>query len=259
MSDDLVAIKILVVSDSASERAALRDAAAAASIIVDVAEIDRIGDASEVCRALTDASVDAVFVDSRMAQEARRSILKAAREAQPQPLVISVGSAGSTSQFAAEGLAADGLLAKPIDRGQALALFDSCLRARLPVRVLVVDDSATVRSVILKVLQSCRYRLEVVEAVDGRAALEAAGRQRFDVVLLDCQMAGLDGFETLAAFRRNHADAKIVMLTATNDTRNAERARAAGAHEVLYKPFYAKDVDMAMNRLLGLTGPKGGG
>lgn len=256
MSDDLVALKILIVSDSASERAALRDAAAAASVIVEVAEIDRIGDAPEVCRALTDGNVDAVFVDSRMAQEARRAVLKAARETQPQPLVISVGVAESTSHYAPEGFPVDGSLAKPIDRGQALALFDSCLRARLPIRVLVVDDSATVRSVIRKVLQSCRYRLDVEEAVDGRAALEAAGRQRFDVVLLDCQMAGLDGFETLAAFRHNHADAKIVMLTATNDTRSAERARAAGAHEVLYKPFYAKDVDMAMNRLLGMPGPR---
>jgi len=44
----------------------------------------------------------------------------------------------------------------------------------------------------------------------------------------------------VSQFLRSHADAKMVMLTAANDTRNAERARAAGAHEVLYKPERGK-------------------
>jgi CheY-like chemotaxis protein len=130
------------------------------------------------------------------------------------------------------------------------------MRARLPRRVLVVDDSVTVRSVIRKVLQSSRYRIEVDEAGDGKAALEAAAKQKFDVVLLDCNMPGIDGFTTLSTFLSKHSDTKIVMVTATNDTKNADKARAAGAHDVLCKPFYAKDVDGVMNRLHGLIAPK---
>jgi CheY-like chemotaxis protein len=128
----------------------------------------------------------------------------------------------------------------------------------LPSRVLVVDDSATVRSVMRKVLQSCRYRLEVEEAPDGLSALQQAGRERFDVVLRDCNMPGLDGLATLAMFRQAHADTKVVIVTATNDTRLAAKARTAGAHDVLYKPFYARDVDAVMSRLLGLRRPKTG-
>ena len=257
MSDDLVALKILVVSDSASERDALRDAAAQGSVLIDVAEVDRIDDASRVCSALTEGQVDAVFVDSRMTHEARQIVLNAARSAPTKPLVISIGAADhSASRLAAEGFSVDGLLLKPIEPGEAQTLLGSCMRARLPRRVLVVDDFITVRSVIRKVLQSSRYRLEVDEAGDGTAALAAAAKQKFDIVLLDCNMPGIDGFTTLSTFLSSHADTKIVMVTASNDTRNADKARAAGAHDVLCKPFYAKDIDSVMNRLHGLIPPK---
>ncbi len=257
MSDDLVALKILVVSDAVSERKALRDAAANGSVLIDVAEIDRIDDANRVCNALSDGNVDVVFIDSRMSHETRHAVINATRAAPALPLVISIGSADlSAGQLAAEGFSVDGLLAKPIEPGDARTLLDSCMRARLPRRVLVVDDSITVRSVIRKVLQSSRYRLEVDEAGDGTAALAAADKQKFDVVLLDCNMPGLDGFTTLSTFLRSHADTKMVMVTATNDTKNADKARAAGAHDVLCKPFYAKDIDSVMNRLHGLIASK---
>lgn len=257
MSDDLVALNVLIVSDSASERDALRNAASQASVVIDVAEVDRISDAAPTRDLLSNGNVDVVFLDSRMPPDGRQAVIDAARAAQARPLVISVGSAGlKSNRAAAEGLAVDGQLAKPIQSDEARALLDACVRARLPNRILVVDDSATVRSVIRKVLQSCRYNIEAEEAADGEAALKLAGKRRFDLVLLDCHMPGLDGFATLARLLQSHADTKVVMVTATNDTKIADRARAAGAHDVLYKPFYAKDVDALMNRLHGLLRPK---
>jgi DNA-binding NtrC family response regulator len=71
-------------------------------------------------------------------------------------------------------------------------------------------------------------------------------------------MPGVDSFATLATLQRNHPELKVIMVATTNDTRAAVRARAAGAHDMLYKPFYTKDVDAMMNRLCGLTGPKAG-
>jgi CheY-like chemotaxis protein len=256
MGDDLVALRILIVSDAAAERDALRSAASQASVMIDVAEVDRIADATPTCKRLANDEVDVIFLDSRMSHDGRQAVIDAARSAEARPLVISVGAADLKNQALSDGIAVDGLLAKPIQPADARALLDACVRARLPNRVLVVDDSATVRSVIRKVLQSCRYNFEAEEAADGEAALEQAGKQRFDLVLLDCNMPGLDGFATLARFLQRHADTKVVMVTATNDTKIADRARAAGAHDVLYKPFYAKDVDVLMNRLHGLMRPK---
>ena len=78
--------------------------------------------------------------------------------------------------------------------------MERCIRARLPKRVLIVDDSSTVRSVVRKVLQASRFKLEAEEAADGSAAIELAKKKRFDIVFLDCQMPGLDGFATFAEF-----------------------------------------------------------
>lgn len=256
MSDDLVALNVLVVSDSDSELNALRDAAARASVIVDVSEVNRIDDAAPTCGLLASKNIDVILLDNRMPNEGQRTVIDAARVADSRPLVISVGSLQPLASGAGAGLSVDGVLAKPVQQDDARGLLDACVRARLSNRILVVDDSPTVRSVIRKVLQSCRYRFDISEAADGMAALEQAGQQRFDFVLLDYNMPGLDGFATLGRFLNDHPSVKVVMVTATNDSKTATRARAAGAHEVLYKPFYAKDVDAMVGRLYGLMRPK---
>lgn len=258
MSDEFVALKVLSVCDAASERDALREAATQASVMVDLVEAERTSDVRPICNRLKDGGIDVVFLDSRMSHADRQAVVDAARANQARPLVVAVGAADLQSDLvAAESPAVDGLLAKPVQLAEARALFKACVRARLPSRILVVDDSPTVRSVIRKVLQSSRYRFEVEEATDGAAALELAGRLRFDVVLLDCHMPGIDGFATLRRFLQEHADTKVVMVTPTNDSKSADRARGAGAHSVLYKPFYAKDIDSVMGVLLGLRRPTG--
>jgi DNA-binding response OmpR family regulator len=65
-------------------------------------------------------------------------------------------------------------------------------------------------------------------------------------------MSGRDGFETLAELKKIRSDAKILMTAETRDTGMEKRARDNGAGDFLTKPFFAKDVDAAFCRLLGL-------
>jgi CheY-like chemotaxis protein len=160
-----------------------------------------------------------------------------------------------TREVLTDGLKVDSALAKPIDLQETRDLIDVCTRARLPKRVLIVDDSSTVRSVIRKVLQASRFKLKAEEAEDGSVAIVLAKRQRFDIVFLDCQMPVIDGFTALGEFNRAHPDMKVVMMTGTRDIRIEDRARAEGAKDFLYKPFFAKDIDAVLNRLFGLTQP----
>jgi CheY-like chemotaxis protein len=139
---------------------------------------------------------------------------------------------------------------------EAVAIIGVCVRARLTKQVLVVDDSATTRSIIRKLLQASRFHLRVTEAEDGASAIELASKQRFDVVFLDCYMPGRDGFATLETLKRDHADIQVVMITGTKDYRIEDRARAGGAKEFLFKPFFAKGIDGILYRLFGLIGPK---
>jgi CheY-like chemotaxis protein len=224
MSNDLVALSVLVASDLASEREAFKDAAAQASVHIDICEVDKLEDAEPVCSHLNGKSIDLVFLDCRMPRNRRQTVIDAARTATSRPLVISIGAADPGAPIAAERLDVDGSIGRPVRSADARALLEVCVRARLPSRVLIVDDSATVRSVMRKVLQSCRYRFDTEEAADGPAALQCAEKQRFDLVLLDYNMPGLDGFATLNRLLETRGDAKVVMITATNDVKLAARA-----------------------------------
>lgn len=257
MTDDLFSLRLLIVSEAASERDLLRRAAMQCSVPVEALEVERTGDAEAAIATLRQAAFDVVFLDSRMPRAARQAVIDAARAASGTPLVILIGAAAmKTREVLMDGLAIDGALAKPILVEEARALIENCVRARLPSRALIVDDSSTVRAVVRKVLQASRYRLDTEEAADGEAAIAQARGGAFDIVFLDCHMPGVDGFAALAEIKRIRPDTKVVMITGAGDVRIEDRARASGATDFLYKPFFAKDIDDVLNRLYGLMRPR---
>jgi two-component system alkaline phosphatase synthesis response regulator PhoP len=104
-------------------------------------------------------------------------------------------------------------------------------------RVLVIDDEAPIRLL-------CRVNLEaegmeVIEAGDGRAGLDAARRELPDVVLLDVMMPGLDGWSVAEQLLDGGATASIpiVFLTARAELRDRVRGIDLGGVEYLTKPF----------------------
>jgi CheY-like chemotaxis protein len=102
-------------------------------------------------------------------------------------------------------------------------------------RVLVVDDDADVRAAVGDALELAGH--EVLGAEDGERALEALGRQRPDVILLDLRMPRWSGREFMEALRRQHAAAPspIIVFTAGADPEGA--AAALGTPYFLQKPF----------------------
>jgi two-component system chemotaxis response regulator CheY len=254
MDDDLISLKMLLISEAASERELLRGVLSQASVPIDLVEIETARDHDAACARLAKEAFDAVLFDSRMPKAGRHAVLQAARAARGHPLTILIGAAKlKTREVLTDGLAVDGVLAKPIVRAEARELIANCVRARLPNRVLVVDGSSKVRSIICKVLKASRFRVDAEQAETGAAAIERANRRRFDIIFLDCNLPAPDGFATLDALKRVHPDAKVVMMTGTGDVRLEDRARAEGAKDFLYKPFFAKDIDAVLNRLFGLT------
>jgi two-component system, cell cycle response regulator len=102
--------------------------------------------------------------------------------------------------------------------------------------VLVADDSATVRALVRLELEAAGY--EVLEAEDGRQAVETARAQRVSAVLLDVEMPELDGFGVIAALKADPltADVPVVFLTSRTETEDVLGALRAGAHDYLRKP-----------------------
>jgi len=244
MTDDLVSLKAMIVSGDAGDRELIRRAMAGASIPVIVTEIEAAGDATAAPKALASDAYDAVLFDTAMPAQAGQALLAAIRGEPGRPLAVAIGEAS--------GLDVDCTLAKPVEQAHAASLLENCIAVRLPKRVLVVDDSAAVRSVIQKVLKASRFRIAADEADGHASAVEQVRLSAFDVVILDCHMSGKDGFETLAELRQVRPDARILMITEKQDQAMVERARSEGAADLLTKPFFANDIDAAFSRLFRL-------
>ncbi len=121
---------------------------------------------------------------------------------------------------------------------------------RLP-RVLVVDDSVTVRKVTTRLLE--RHGMEVFTAKDGVHAMETLQDHRPDVMLLDIEMPRMDGFEVASLVRHDARlkDIPIIMITSRTGDKHRERAMSIGVNEYLGKPFQEDRLLECINSFLG--------
>ena len=105
-------------------------------------------------------------------------------------------------------------------------------------KILVVEDDATIRTLLGLALQGAGYA-DVAMAGRGDDGLEAAKRDRPDLVLLDVMLPGLDGFTVARRIRETPALAatRIVMLTARTEPEDVCRGLEAGADDYVTKPF----------------------
>jgi DNA-binding NarL/FixJ family response regulator len=118
-----------------------------------------------------------------------------------------------------------------------------------PVRVLVVDDHASVREGLRAALGTWPDVEVVGEASDGLAALAEFWLCRPDVVLLDLRMPGMGGLETLGALRRADPTARVLVLTAHDSPEHAQEAAALGAAGFLQKALPAAEIAEALLRV----------
>jgi CheY-like chemotaxis protein len=124
-----------------------------------------------------------------------------------------------------------------------------------PSRVLVVDDSQTVRQIVQKVVKGSMFNCDVTEAGDGDTALSLCRTTNFDVVFLDCNMPGLSGIATMKRLMVLQSSLKVVMMTGEQDLTLETQATECGARAFLHKPFYSADVDRVLHAVYGLRCP----
>jgi two-component system cell cycle response regulator DivK len=118
-------------------------------------------------------------------------------------------------------------------------------------RILVAEDRPASLELTRTILESSGY--EVIEALDGKEALEKACANTVDLILLDLQMPQLNGFQTLAELRKNprFKETPIVALTANAMQGDRERALAAGFSSYLAKPVDISVLRSEIDRLIG--------
>lgn len=109
----------------------------------------------------------------------------------------------------------------------------------MPRTILTVDDSVSIRQTVRLTLTMAGY--EVSEADSGRAALEACDNAKFDVVVTDLNMPGMDGIELIRQLRAKpqFKFVPILMLTTESQLDRKQQGKSAGATGWIVKPFTA--------------------
>lgn len=121
------------------------------------------------------------------------------------------------------------------------------------LRFLIVDDFATTRRIVGKLLREIGFA-EVDEAVDGVEALEKLKQGRFDFVITDVEMPRMDGFELVAAMRRDPALECIPALLVTREPSKDQvvRASRAGANGYVVRPLTRAGLEDRIRVILNL-------
>lgn len=120
-------------------------------------------------------------------------------------------------------------------------------------KVLIVDDSNTMRKIVARSLRQAGFEFEkLLEAADGQAALEILAGETVDIVLSDINMPVMDGIEFL---RQKNADAQIkvipvVMITTEAGTDVLNEALSLGAVGTIKKPFTPEQVQEVLGNFL---------
>jgi DNA-binding response OmpR family regulator len=114
-------------------------------------------------------------------------------------------------------------------------------------RILVVEDDRTIATALVERLVAEGFDVEL--AVDGRAALDAASRQRPDLVVLDLMLPELDGLEVCRRLQATHHQ-PVLMLTARDDEADLLVGLAVGADDYIVKPFSMREVVARIRAIL---------
>jgi len=120
-----------------------------------------------------------------------------------------------------------------------------------PVRLLVIDDEASIRRLVEKELAAPHRIVATAESV--AAATKLAGQETFDVIVADIRLPDGDGMELLSVFRQTLPDVEVILITGYGTVESALQAMKLGAYDYITKPFdlerLAVVVDKAFERV----------
>ncbi len=257
--------KVLVVDDNATNRKLLRYQLRSWGCRYEEAAdgesaLERLRHAVQLGRRFSCALLDYQMPGMDGEELARR--IKADPDLAGVPLVLltSVSGLSDTARMHEAGFAA--YLSKPIKQSQLFDCIASVIsmpaadaqlcktkivtrhsleqtRERARVRILVAEDNVVNQKVATRTLDKLGFRSEV--AANGVEAIAALERTRFDLVLMDCQMPEMDGFEATRRVREKEQGSQthlpIVAMTANAMAGDREQCLAAGMDDYIAKPF----------------------
>jgi DNA-binding NtrC family response regulator len=112
------------------------------------------------------------------------------------------------------------------------------------IKLLIVDDEVQFLEAIAQRLRKRDF--DVYTATNGPEAIELAGREKFDIALLDLKMPGMDGTEVLKVLKKDHGFIEVIILTGHGSLESAVELTKLGAFDYLPKPY---EIDLLIQKL----------
>lgn len=121
-----------------------------------------------------------------------------------------------------------------------------------PFSVLLIDDEEELVNTLVERLEFRGIR--AAAATSGRRALEALGKQEFQVAVIDLKMPGLSGIDVLEVMRRRYPDTKVILITGHGTEDGSSAEVPPGAFDILLKPFSIEALIERIHAALGRQG-----
>jgi signal transduction histidine kinase/CheY-like chemotaxis protein/HPt (histidine-containing phosphotransfer) domain-containing protein len=267
-SDEFSGLRVLVVDDNATSYMLLEEMLANWSVEVSVLNRARlVGDRMHDV-ATRGKPFDIVLLDHNLPDATTEQLLRTIRldPAIAGTYVVLLSALDFNASYeGTQAIAPDVCIAKPVREQLLRSALEASRQPRKPflpesapvervsttersdqpalgLNVLVADDNAINREVAVAMLEELDCTVALAE--DGHVAVANAQQRRFDAILMDCQMPGMDGYEATEAIRRHENErglppTTIIALTANVMARDRERCIASGMNAFLAKPFKA--------------------
>lgn len=195
--------------------------------------------------AVKQSSIDLVLLDIKMPGINGVQTFREIKKISPGTAVVMMtGFALEDLVEAALEEGAYSVVYKPFDVEKIISLVESVIKS---VVILVVDDHSSDRETLSLILKEKGYR--VAEAAGGREAVDMVRSSRFDTILMDVKMPGMDGLTAFEEIKAIDPEAKVVFITGFSDDDKLRQALAKDTFAVINKPF---DVE-ALLMLLAYT------
>jgi CheY-like chemotaxis protein len=246
-------ISMLIADDSPTIQQLLTDAAHASRLPLRLSTTDNGRDCLTL---LNGTNVDLAFIDVHMPELSGTEAVWSARKQGIKSFVTLMSSPPAAEAVAvAIKLQAYEFLFKPFSINDVLSIIKTYARISSPTKVLIVDDSSTVRQLMQKIVRGSVFNCEITEAGNGETALTLARTTEFDVAFIDYNMPGMDGYATMRRLMLVQPSVNVVMLSAEHDETREQKAIESGACAFLHKPFSSQDVDRVLHAAFGLRSP----
>lgn len=118
-------------------------------------------------------------------------------------------------------------------------------------KIMIVEDSSLMIAVITNFIKKEGKEVLIVDAHNGREAIEKYQTEKPDMVFMDIKMPVMDGLQALEEIRNIDPKAKIIMCTSLKEPEQEERAKNLGALRYIMKPFSRQDIVSAIEENIG--------